>query len=673
MFRVHAVSDGANANRRYKITIRNLNPAAANASSKYGSFDLIVRDLYDRDGETNEYEQWLGLSLDPSSDKYIARVIGDKHTFFDFDQATSSQKLVTKGDHVGNSARIRVEMSTDLERGNVPEDGLPMGFRGPDHLVTSGSGPLATMSGSAKGYTASGSLFMKAAQELPIRFRRDVKMPVSETPGSSIDPDANLCWGIQFPYMVKDQLITTAFGTELRSLNDANAKFDGSVVTRTNFLPQFSPGQFNFSIGNNPGQSDVGGTVLDCDSFHNNLFTLEKLRVRTGSDGYADPEQWSSASYIRKGGISANDTAKTRALKVTDFRAHSANRVFSKYSVYMQGGFDGTNIFNKDQRDLTTSAARREIDDSTNQGGVKGNTVASYRKAIDIMGVKADVDINLLAIPGIRSTAVTDYAIDAVESRFDAFYIMDIEMRDGVNTIISASKDADENAIVPHVANTVADFASRGLNSSFAGAYFPDVKVTDPSQGNAVIAPPSVAVLGSYATNDAVAPWFAPAGFTRGAMSDIVQEPSLTLNRDNLDSLYSERINPVVAFEGRKPVVWGQKTLLADASALDRINVRRLLINVRRKVRAVANSILFEPNRQETLDKFNSLVKPILSDIQKGSGVDRYKVVIDTTTTTQADVENNTIRGKIFLQPTRTAEFVALDFTVTNAGNFDSI
>ena len=101
---------------------------------------------------------------------------------------------------------------------------------------------------------------------------------------------------------------------------------------------------------------------------------------------------------------------------------------------------------------------------------------------------------------------------------------------------------------------------------------------------------------------------------------------------------------------------------------MDRVNVRRLLINIRRSVRSIANSLLFEPNRQETLDRFSALVNPILQRIQDKGGVDRYKVLIDTTTTTQADVENNTIRGKIFLQPTRTVEFIALDFVVTNAG-----
>ena len=115
-------------------------------------------------------------------------------------------------------------------------------------------------------------------------------------------------------------------------------------------------------------------------------------------------------------------------------------------------------------------------------------------------------------------------------------------------------------------------------------------------------------------------------------------------------------------------VVWGQKTLLATQSSLDRVNVRRLLIEIRRQVRASANTILFEPNREATLARFTGLVEPILSRVQEQSGLDRYKVVIDSSTTTQADVENNTVRGKIYLQPTRAVEFISLDFVVTNAG-----
>jgi phage tail sheath protein FI len=216
----------------------------------------------------------------------------------------------------------------------------------------------------------------------------------------------------------------------------------------------------------------------------------------------------------------------------------------------------------------------------------------------------------------------------------------------------------------------VAGLKGRSLNSSFAAAYFPDVNVLDPTTTTLVTVPATVAVLGSLSRNDAVAfPWFAPAGTDRGQTSAV--STSLTLSKANLDKLYDARINPITSFPGTAGyVVWGQKTLQLAANALDRVNVRRLLIELRRAVRAVGNSLLFEPNREETLDRFRSLVNPILQSVQERSGVDRYRVVIDTSTTTQADIENNTIRGQIFIQPTRSVEFVSLSFEVSNAGTF---
>ena len=188
------------------------------------------------------------------------------------------------------------------------------------------------------------------------------------------------------------------------------------------------------------------------------------------------------------------------------------------------------------------------------------------------------------------------------------------------------------------------------------------------SQTN-VQCPPSVAVLGAFALNDSLAhPWFAPAGFSRGALKSVV-ETQVKLSRANLDTLYESDVNPLAAFPHTPGVVvWGQKTLQQAKSALDRVNVRRLLIEIRREVRKVGNNLLFEPNRAETLARFSSSVNPILQRIQAQQGLDKFKVIIDTTTTTQADIENNTVRGKIFLQPTRTVEFISLDFVVTNAG-----
>jgi phage tail sheath protein FI len=370
---------------------------------------------------------------------------------------------------------------------------------------------------------------------------------------------------------------------------------------------------------------------------------------------------------VRSGLITANDANKTRALSVNDL-VTPANRRFAKFTTFMQGGFDGTNLFDRNESALNDVAAKGDMDD-INRGLTNGATVKAYMKAIEVVKNKSDVDIKLLAIPGIRQSVVTDTAVAAVEERFDALYIMDIVEYDTVNSVLTGSLQS------PSVTNTTTNFKDRALNTSFAAAYYPDVVMEDPNTGTNVVVPPSVAVLGAFALNDRIAhPWFAPAGFSRGALAT-TKEAKVRLSKDNMDTLYDANINPLVAFPGTTPpgtqaqggvVVWGQRTLYQLASSLDRVNVRRLLIEVRRQVRDVGNTILFEPNRESTLAAFAAAVEPKLAKIRKQFGVQAYKVQIDASTTTQIDIENNTIRGKIFVVPTRSIEFVQLDFVITN-------
>jgi phage tail sheath protein FI len=176
-------------------------------------------------------------------------------------------------------------------------------------------------------------------------------------------------------------------------------------------------------------------------------------------------------------------------------------------------------------------------------------------------------------------------------------------------------------------------------------------------------------VLGAFGQNDRIGyAWNAPAGYIRAVIP--AEELSTKFLAENVDTVYDAGINPIVASLGAGIIINGQRTTLAEGSSLDRVNVRRLLIEVRRRVKAVAYTLLFEPNRESTISRFNSLVTPIMKQVQAQRGVERYRVQIDTTTTTQADIENNTIRGKIYLQPTKTAEFVSIDFEAKNAANF---
>ena len=646
LFKVHAISDGENPTTEVKISIANISKPTLN--TVYGTFDLLVRSFNDSDENPAVLEQFRGLTLDPNSTNYVARRIGDKHTYFDFDRANRAQKIVVDGDYDNVSRYVRVEVSDSLRNEEVPQYALPFGFRGPNHLVTSGSSIFTVGAGVEFVAAKPQPAFLASAVVPPILFRDSLVVGA----GTRKTASSKFYWGVQFNKR-----------TSIDQPNISNSA-DASINSHTKYFPDYHTNFQSPWVGNNNGVADANGTVYDSDRFNNNFFSLERIRVVTGSDTYADSRTsaWVSASYVRNGVVGVDADNKTRPLSVDDLTI-SSNRAYAKFSFFLQGGFDGVNIIDPEKTALSNLAVKREMDDSTNQGGTSGPTVASYRKAIDTLTNKSDVDIQLLAIPGLRHTSISDYAITAVENRFDALYIMDIEEKDTINIMVTSSMQQVS------VTNTTSNLRSRALDSSFAAAYFPDVIMTvDSTTGLAQQVPPSVAVLGAYSQSDKLAySWYAPAGSTRGTLPT-VQRAAVELSRDNLDTLYDAKINPLTDFPDTGVLVWGQKTLLATESALDRVNVRRLLIEIRRQVRAVANTILFEPNRESTLATFRSRVSPILQRVQEASGVVRYRVQIDTTTTTQADVENNTIRGKIYLQPTRTAEFVALDFVVTNAG-----
>jgi len=661
LFRLHALDDGENVSTLFKVSVENIN-VSTDPLNKFGSFDVVLRYWNDTDQNRKPLpkEVFRGVNLDPSSDRYIAKVIGDLHAYYDFDRDEAEQKLVVDGNYPNMSNYVRVEVSSDVEDGFIDPEAVPMGFRGIDHLVTSGSAPLQGLSS-----TLSNALYVMASKSSvtpPLPFRRKITQSTEWTALEQVNN--KFYWGVQFEHP----------NTLLKKNESILA--NNSVKSFAKYFPNFSVGYASFLTGSNAGQPDTSEWgIIDSDRFCNNFFSLENIQVVTGSNGLADPNKWVNAVYCRKGNVSSTDTSKflssadagkVRGFKVEDI---NSNKTFAKFTFFMQGGFNGVNIFDEDSYELNNNAVSADMDASAGRGLEEGATVRTYLKALDVMKSTTNVDIQLLAMPGIREPIVTDAATLAVEERFDALYIMDVEQID---------ENGDEVKLEsqnPSVLNTVDRFVNRSVDSSFAAAYFPDVLYRDPTGKNLQV-PPSVLVLGALALNDSVGhPWFAPAGFTRGALPETALEPRVRLSQGDMDSLYDRSINPIVAFpgavrSGTNPrggiVVWGQKTLQVAASALDRVNVRRLLIDIRRQVRDIAQSIIFEPNREATLARFSAAVTPRLQRIQQLSGLERFKVVIDSSTTTQDDIQNNTIRGKIFVQPTKSIEFVSLDFVVAN-------
>ena len=319
-----------------------------------------------------------------------------------------------------------------------------------------------------------------------------------------------------------------------------------------------------------------------------------------------------------------------------------------KFSVPFQGGFNGDNptTLKSTGNDIsTTNTQGFDISDANASGSV------AYKRAINAVSNPDEFDINLLVTPGVvheYHSQVTNHAITKVEDRADAFYVMD-GSRWGRS-----------------VTNAVSDV--KGLDTNYAGTYYPWVKILDPDLDKPVWVPPSVVIPGVIANTDAVAhEWFAPAGLNRGGLGSVI-EAKTRLTHKERDTLYEGRVNPIASFPQQGVVVFGQKTLQGKPSALDRINVRRLLIRLRKFIASSSKYLVFEQNTAATRNRFLGIVNPFLNSVQANSGLSAFKVVMDDTNNTPDIVDRNQLVGQIFIQPTRTAEFIVLDFVILPTG-----
>ena len=316
--------------------------------------------------------------------------------------------------------------------------------------------------------------------------------------------------------------------------------------------------------------------------------------------------------------------------------------------VGFQGGFDGVSPTVSSDKGTDISSGNSQGFDlagSTSSGSV------SYVKAINSVSNPDDFDINLVSAPGIvrqHHSYVFDKIVDMCEAREDAFFIGDVVGADA----------------------TITDAVDQGqaVDSNYVGTYYPWVKTIDSRTNKLTSVPPSVLMPGIYAANDAVAAeWFAPAGLNRGGIVGAVSVLN-RLTHAERDTLYEGKINPIAQFPGEGIVAFGQKTLQDRASALDRINVRRLLIKVKKYIASTSRYLVFEQNTATTRSKFLNTVNPYLEGIQQRQGLYAFRVVMDETNNTPDVIDRNILAGQIYLQPTKTAEFIVLDFNILPTG-----
>jgi hypothetical protein len=294
---------------------------------------------------------------------------------------------------------------------------------------------------------------------------------------------------------------------------------------------------------------------------------------------------------------------------------------------------------------------RLRMFEEINVSSIQGLQAAQYTASLALLQNSDEYNFEILTIPGVTiqngATAIST-AIDTVTNRGDAIAVVDTRNYGStLNQVVTSATTQD---------------------SSYAATYWPWVQVLSNETNKLVWVPASTVIPGVYATNDRLgAEWFAPAGFNRGGVGGVTQTER-KLSPTDRDKLYLGKINPIATFPGQGPVIFGQKTLQTKATSLDRVNVRRLLIELKRVIGNVGNTLLFEQNTAATRNRFLNQVNPYLESVQQRQGLYAYRVVMDDTNNTADVIDRNQMVGQIFVQPTRTAEYIVLDFNITPTG-----
>jgi len=640
LFKFHTLSlnSGEWEQANLKISIANIK-VSTNDSDDYGTFDVLVRRSYDNDQAPQIVERFSNCSLNPNSENYLAKKVGDAYYQWDTDE----RRYQEYGNYPNQSKFIRVEMDSDVDSAVTDARYLPFGFQGPlqykdlQLLSNQSLGSLydADATGSSAisdnihvlggdaylgrsfnnnliGHAGTGSAEVKLTFPKPrLRFRADE--------GNSGNP-RDAYFGIW-------------------SSRSGSVRFDRSYVDFLRIKPDgidtFAPGAhtkyaFQFSL------DDISSSYSSSDTSSNN-----------GAVGvYISGSRASSTSYTSQGTYE-----------------NVLDAGYDKFTSPLFGGFDGLDITEQDP-----------FRNNFYQSGVTNvNNYAfnSVKRALDSVRDPEVVDMNLLTLPGIHGgdngAGLTDHLLNICEDRGDALGLIDINS--GYVPLHESTSETRGS-----VSTAITNIKNRGLNTSYGACYYPYVRIKDTIGGSSLFAPPSIVALGTYASaENKTELWFAPAGFKRGGLSEGSAGIPVIGVREKLtskerDKLYSANINPIASFPSEGIVIFGQKTLQVTPSALDRINVRRLMIYVKREISRMARDILFDQNVEVTWNRFKSKAIPFLQEVKSGLGLANFKFLLDTSTTTPDLQDRNIVYAKVFLKPVRAIEFIAIDFILTDDG-----
>ena len=619
LFRIEARDAGEQVQRDIKISITDIK-AATNDFDPYGTFTVLVRKLNDTDATPVILERYSNCNLNPASPNYIARQIGDKFSEYD----SVEKRLRYYGNYLNKSDVIRVVMNEDVDRGSTDAALLPFGFFGhlkyrdvcirieqdalnvfgdiatnPDEndgafSMVDGGGP--TTFHSFVGHDgADGKLVMPDGQHhLNIRFP-EIPLVVSSSQGSGLAPN-KAYFGMYTGKTSSDPKFNTAVLDVLRSLGrgaESTLAPEGHVdVTQAHTA--FGGSASNAEIT----QATGAGAKLFVVPY---VFSLDDI-----SPVDKAPKEATYARNARKNGNSFTAGRSAAASTADNVAAADAANAkfqavldagFNRFTTCLHGGFDGLDVTEREPFRNSGLGASETAD----------YALHSLVRAIDVVRDPEVVEYNILAVPGVTNTTVTNKMLDVCEDRGDAIAIIDLE---SVYTASTENADSLATRSAATVDNAVDALKDRGINSSYGAAYYPWVRIVDTITNQSLWAPPSIAALGAYSFTDrAKAPWFAPAGFHRGGLTEgaggvPVLDVSRRLNSAERDKLYEANINPIAQFPDEGIVIFGQKTLQVTPSALDRVNVRRLMIFLKKEISRIAGRMLFDQNQQSTWNRF---------------------------------------------------------------------
>ena len=630
LFRLVARNSGDWVARNLKVSITDLRKSPNDTVNSYGSFSVVVRRLDDTDNRVKVVEQFNNCNLNPNSQAFVLRKIGDRH--YEWDE--SDRRYRTLGDYPNLSKYIWVDMPDAVRKGDTDAAFLPWGVQGPLRFVsftdTTASAQKDTLvSGNLDNYGEDGDVttFIDGATGGSVLYKfPELRLRISGTEGDPVDP-LNSFYGVDTTFNTSrlDSSVRDCLKIKPVGVSDFNAE-DLTEVS------------FNFTLDDMCRSGVVANKVF-----------AYKVGARAGTG--ASPSAREGLTYLRGTG------------SYTEILDAGVDR----FTTVFHGGFDGLDITESEPLRIVNDTSLSPFNTTTNY------MFNSMQVAIDSVRDPEVVEYNLASMPGVKNTTLNQTLIDMCEDRGDALAIVDLE--GGYTSQYESTANESTRRPVNGVQDTVNELTTNLVtNSSYGAAYYPWVQIRDTTSGQVVWVPPSVVAIGAMSYSQKASNlWFAPAGFTRGGLSagnaglPVVGVRDRLTSRDR-DKLYENKINPIAQFPAEGIVIFGQKTLQSSASALDRINVRRLMIFLKRQISRYASTILFDQNVRVTWNRFKGQVEPFLRGVQAGLGITEFKLVLDETTTTPDLVDRNIVYAKIYIKPARAIEYIAIDFILTDSG-----